>query len=158
MMTVPADAFRAILRSQDSSSFLQISTLGYQFPDESEGWDADWYVMEIQLTIPSFKFQWTGPGLSGVELDAFCGQLQNLSTMNQTSAMLAPLEPYIEIEMTLTPSKHVAVSGTVRNQYHQHGGGELTFEFETDLTYLDTFITDIKSTLSEFPPRRTPNA
>ena len=144
----------AELKSQDAKSVIRIYVLGYQFPDILDGWDADWYVVRLEVKLPSFTYQLTDPALCGRELEILYKELQEFSALKSLSASLDPMEPYIELELKFDSKKSVDVSGTVLD-VTENGRGELRFEFKTDLPSVDVFIKEVQTILKLFPPRRT---
>lgn len=141
----------AELRSQNGLYKLKFCTYAYEFPHIHHGDDADWHRNCILLTLPSFRAEMKGVTLfQGGELALFLHQLRRFSALKRKKVEFSPMEGYIRLLSSLTRSKHVHVQGEILDQDYR---GRLKFDFETDLTYVETFVTGIQRILKGFPPR-----
>jgi hypothetical protein len=68
------------------------------------------------------------------ELSRFAQELRILYEQLNGKAILAPMEPNLELSFTGEGKGHVEVEGTARNNFHT--GTELSFRLDLDQTYL----------------------
>ncbi len=143
----------AEIRSQDRKSRLKLCSYGYGYPEEKTGSDADWHRNYLTLTLPGFRAEIDEVILDGRGLAVLLGELREFSRLQRDKIEFEALEPYFGLSFQFNPIKNVIVSGYV--QYPVGYGPKLSFEFETDLTYVDKFTEGIQEILKEFPPRNT---
>jgi hypothetical protein len=143
----------AELRSQDGRSHLKLCSYGYGYPEEKTGNDADWHRNYLILTLPGFRAEIDEVILDGRGLAVLLGELREFSRVQGGTIEFETLEPYLGLSFQFEPTKNVIVSGYV--QYPVGHGPKLSFEFGTDLTYVDKFTEGIQEILKEFPPRNT---
>ena len=141
----------AEITSQDGQSRLKFCTYGYEFPAMQSGSDADWHRNFFHLVIPAIRVEINEVILTGHGLAHFLDELKALSTQRKQEIDFGPLEAYFRLALSFTPMKKIAVKGWV--QYPVGYGAKLEFEFVTDLTYVDQFISGIEAILVKFPPR-----
>jgi hypothetical protein len=139
----------AELRSQDGASCFKISTYSYAYPDADNEYDADWHRNYLLLTIPAFRAEIDEVILEGRLLSYYLDQLREFSALRKDKVEFEPTEPYFGLSLSLNSRKKVLVNGYV--QYPVGIGAKLEFEFETDLTYVDKFITGVESILKQYP-------
>jgi hypothetical protein len=68
------------------------------------------------------------------ELSRFARELRILHEQLNGEAILAPLEPNLELSFAGDGKGHVEVKGTARNNFHT--GTKLSFRLDLDQTYL----------------------
>ena len=141
----------AEIRSQDGLSHFKIYTYGYAFPLHEAGYDSDWQKNYLYLTIPAFKAEVDDVMLQGKLMKSYLAALEKFSKLEIEEAIFEPLEQNFRLIFLLNTFKKVIVKGYI--QYPVGWGAELIFEFETDLTYVDTFLGGIKNILYHYPPR-----
>jgi hypothetical protein len=143
----------AELSSQDGNSKIKFCSHGYQFPEEKTGYDADWQRSYLYLSIPCFRAEIDEPMFEGTSLQIFLNELQNLSALKINRVEFKPTEPYIDLKFTLNSRKKVDIKGSIWN-VKLECDATLEFEFETDLTFIDIFISGLKNILAVYPPRK----
>jgi hypothetical protein len=89
--------------------------------------------------------------LSGRGLAVLLGELREFSRLQRGNIEFEALELYFGLSFQFTPVKNVIVSGYV--QYPVGHGPKLSFEFETDLAYVEKSTEGIQEILKEYPPR-----
>jgi hypothetical protein len=73
------------------------------------------------------------------ELSRFARELRILYEQLNGKAILAPMEPNLELSFTGDEKGHVEVKGTARNNFHT--GTKLSFRLDSDQTYLPAIAT-----------------
>jgi hypothetical protein len=142
----------AEIRSDDGTSSLKICTYSYAYPDADNEYDADWHRNFLLCTLPSFRAEIDEVILDGHTLNHYLGQLREFVDLKRSIVEFEPTEPYFDLNFSLDSRKKVLVKGVV--QYPVGWGAELSFEFETDLSHVEHFISGIESILREFPAKR----
>jgi hypothetical protein len=73
------------------------------------------------------------------KLSRFARELRILYEQLNGKAILAPMEPNLELSFTGDEKGHVEVKGTARNNFHT--GTKLSFRLDLDQTYLPAIAT-----------------
>jgi hypothetical protein len=87
-----------------------------------------------------FKGEFRANFMQG-ELSRFARELQILYKRLKGEAVLAPLEPNLELSCIGDGRGHIEVTGTARAQFHT--GTKLSFRFVIDQTYLPAIATGL---------------
>jgi hypothetical protein len=113
-----------------------------------------WFNAEVAIQCDGFRGKFRANFEQG-ELSRFAAQLQVLYKKLKGVAVLAPLEPKLELSCTGDGRGHIEVKGTARAQFHT--GTVLSFRFAIDQTYLPaiaTGLTNMDPELSYLSGRR----
>jgi hypothetical protein len=92
-----------------------------------------WFDAEVMVQCDGFKGKFRANFAQG-ELSRFAGALDALYKKLEGEAVLAPLEPNLELSFIGDGKGHIEVKGTARAQFHT--GTKLAFRFAIDQTYL----------------------
>jgi hypothetical protein len=79
-------------------------------------------------------------------------ELTRFSKYEIDRVFVEPLESYFSLEFTFDSVKKVNVSAII--EYPLDRGARLEFNFLTDITYIDQFITGLRLIIDEYPPRQ----
>jgi hypothetical protein len=95
----------------------------------SEGW----FDAEVEVRCDGWHGKFRASFMQG-ELSHFAQELRILYEQLNGKAILAPMEPNLELSFTGDGKGHVEVEGTARNNFHT--GTELSFRLDLDQTCL----------------------
>ncbi len=101
-----------------------------------------WFDTEVEVQCDGWRGKF-GASFRQGELSRFARELRILHEQLNGKAILAPLEPNLELSFVGDGKGHVGVKGTARNNFHT--GTKLSFSLDIDQTYLPT----IAKTLSD---------
>ena len=90
-------------------------------------------VAEVEVQCDGWRGKFGASFMQG-ELSRFAGELQILHEKLNGKAILAPLEPNLELSFARDGKGHVEVKETTRNNFHT--GTKLSFCLDLDQTYL----------------------
>lgn len=141
----------AELRSQDGMSLFKICSYNYAYPDADNIYDLDWHRNYMILHVPGFNAELNEVMLEGRAINFYIQKLQSFSELKKKRVIFEASEPYFELTFSLDSRKKVEIQGTV--QIPVGTGNKLLFEFETDLTYVDSFINGLEDIILEFPAK-----
>jgi hypothetical protein len=99
-----------------------------------------WFDAEVVIQCDGWKGRFKANFVQG-ELSRFAGELQILYKKLKGEAVLAPLDPNLELSLIGDGKGRIEVKGTARAQFHT--GTKLFFRFATDQTYLPTIATGL---------------
>jgi hypothetical protein len=92
-----------------------------------------WFNAEVEIRCDGWHGKFLASFMQG-ELSRFARELQILHEQLSGKAILAPLEPNLELSFTGDGKGHVEVKGIARNNFHT--GTKLSFRLDLDQTYL----------------------
>jgi len=137
-----------------STNFVELAISGYQFPDITEGSDADWLVGMLHGT--------GGPYRGGERFTIETQELEHLGTefarLYKELAggfELEPLEPYVLLKVKGDGLGHFRVRCQL-NAEPLLVGSQLSYEITLDQTELPTIISALHAVVARFPRRSRP--
>lgn len=139
----------AILRLEGpSGQSLRIAVEGFERPGATNSEDANWLAAELTLRLGGFRGEFP-LAIQTFELAPLKRGLERLLAGGSESLTFNTQEPAIDITIMGSARGSALISGSV----HGAGSAVLTFEFETDQTYLARALKDIVVLTREFPAR-----
>jgi hypothetical protein len=97
-----------------------------------------WFDAEVEVRCDGWHGKFRASFMQG-ELSRFARELRILYKQLNGKAILAPMEPNLELSFTGDGKGHVEVKGTARNNFHT--GTKLSFRLDLDQTYLPAIAT-----------------
>ena len=138
--------------SSDNGSFrLRIETYAYEYPQITSGNDADWTRIKLSLKAGAFRCAFDEACMRGGGPAIFLENLKSFSAQKINEVEFEPLDNYFRLKFSFNGRKNVRVSGLLQHPLGE--GYTLEFDIETNLTYIDQFISGLCYTLERFPPR-----
>jgi hypothetical protein len=92
-----------------------------------------WFDTEVEVQCDGWRGKFGASFMQG-ELSRFARELRILHEQLSGKAILAPLEPNLELSFAGDGKGHVEVKGTARNSFHTET--KLSFRLDLDQTYL----------------------
>jgi hypothetical protein len=128
----------------------QIWIHGRQYPNNHDYWDGNWLRVTAHCGGNGASVFATGSIIHLTDLMNWFDQLEKLSIALKGEAKLGCIEPYIAVDLKFTTLGHikmeVSITPDLLSQRHW-------FEFDIDQSFLDPFIRQCRSVLTEYPLR-----
>jgi hypothetical protein len=102
-----------------------------------------WFDAEVEVQCDGWRGKFRASFMQG-ELSRFARELRILHEQLNGEAILAPLEPNLELSFAGDGKGHVEVKGTARNNFHT--GTKLSFRLDLDQTYLPAIANALADT------------
>ena len=127
---------------------------GYEFPDTSEYWDANWLRITARMSASGAVVEVEGALVRTDELERFAEGLTAVFETLAGKAELKCLEPYLELSLEMQSLGAVAVRVSITpdplSQSH-------SFEFGVDQSYLPPVLDACRRILADFPVKGSPS-
>ena len=124
---------------------------GYQFPAETEYWDANWVRVRVVCTGQQASVKLCDSCVHLPELSAWLDECVRLEAGAVESATLPTMEPYLQVTIDRS-GEFKGLLATVKltpddvTQFHE-------FQFPIDPSYLPKLIASLRSVLGRLPIR-----
>lgn len=142
----------AELESQDGLTRFRICTYSYAYPEITTDYDADWHRNFLSISLPAFCVEIDETIFQGEQLEISIAELKEFTSLKKPVVTVEPLESFFSLEFSFNSKMNVIVKGIA--EYPLGWGARLEYEFETDLTYVDKFISGLECILGAFPVRK----
>ena len=134
-------------------ALIRLSIFGYERPDATEYWDANWLRSKVLVSISGFRADFPC-ACHSPELERFRDSLQAMSEALSRSADYSPMEPSLVLRAVIDTNGAIDWECTAE---HPLGiGATLRFRFRSDQSYLRELIAQLSAALREFPVRGEP--
>jgi hypothetical protein len=130
---------------------LQVWVQGYEFPDSTEYWDANWLIVRILCTAHNAAVKLHGAYVCTFELAAWLDACRALAAGEADHAVLDTIEPNFRLRIEHAGERRGLVA-TVKitpnniTQFH-------TMRFDIDPAALRVIVESLKQILQRFPVR-----
>ena len=145
----------AELSSIDNLCTLTIDTLGYEYPEASNKYDADWYMNIMVYRCPSKNISIKAPVIEGVLLDKLVLELSEFIEGKQVLIEFAFTEPELSFSIAQS-SKGFIVKGEIMEEDESDSefvDRFISFIFDTDLDNIVLFHEALSRVLELYPSR-----
>ncbi len=134
------------INGHDGSVVVEVS--GYERPEAIYGSDANWLSSTIEVTAGPFYGRYAAT-LTTHDLAAFGVELEALVAGKQSKAAFTTDEGWLTLEIAIAPRGCGKVNGEALCA--RGPIAKLSFEFETDQTYLANAMRAVTDTVGVFP-------
>jgi len=137
----------------DGGRVIQIEISGYERPDAGDEYDANWLRAKCSVTLAEFSAV-LSLALVTHDFARFADELEQAVQLLKGRATFSTAEAGLGIEIKFTTAGHADVFGSARSQTSfVPDQSVLSFSFETDQTYLEQTVRELKAIVSRFPAR-----
>jgi hypothetical protein len=119
-------------------------------PASEDYWDANWITANGFVQVRGFKAA-IDLTVRTSEIEEFLDSILRVNERAESQAALQSMEDAIEITLQLLPAGQLLIAGRLREARRR--GCTLEFAFESDLTFLEASITQLRHCVGEFPVR-----
>lgn len=130
------------------NGFVEITVICRPYANADNYWDLNWLSCGIVARLPAYTAKFSTYLTCG-ELKSFYDELKKMHESLQGKAALSSLESEIFIDAEL--KKTGQITWNVETQYPAGYGATLTFDFESDQSFLYEILKDLKSIIEEYP-------
>lgn len=141
----------AELVSQDGLTRFSICTYRYAYPEITTDYDADWHRNLLSISLPAFCVEIDEAIFQGEGIEICIAELKEFTCFKKSVVIVEPIESFFSLEFSFNAKKNVMVKGSA--EYPLGWGSRLEYQFETDLSYVDKFISGLEHILGVFPVR-----
>ena len=127
---------------------LVVSVKAYQHPTCDDYWDGNWLLADLRIRLLGFRAAFE-MSVRSPELKAFLSELERMNQTLTGSARYEMMEPSLTLNGII--GKRGTIEWTGVAQHPLGSSNELSFEFESDQSYLDNLIDSLKVVLHRFP-------
>lgn len=137
-------------RIGSASDFVSTAVRGYERPDETDFDDANWLVCQISVRVGPFAgaFQAT---LQTFDFIRFARDVEQLDRAVVGSAAFKCAEEWVDLELSADKNGRVHVAGRVRADTGTRV--RVSFEYDTDQTFMRQLLHDLRLICTAFPER-----
>jgi hypothetical protein len=134
---------------------VSVWVVGRQHPDSVDFWDGNWLVASVQIAAGGFRGD-IAASLRADELRGFRENLERLDQDGAGEAVLKTMENWITLDVRVSPTGRLHVSGDLRDQPGM--GNRLSFTLDTDLAISDLtpMIRSLRAIERSFPVQGQP--
>jgi hypothetical protein len=130
---------------------LSIWVDGYQFPDSTEYWDANWIVVRVRAEGQRAVVQLCDPCIHLPELAAWLQACTCMDAGESDEAVLPTMEPYLQVTIDRTGDfgglvANVKVTPDNISQFHE-------FRYPIDPSYIRLLMDSLHRVLARYPVR-----
>ncbi len=129
---------------------LIISILGYERLQREEEADPEWLACEVDCVVGPYQAK-VNLSLATEDLIRFTSSLKSVIDNFHGTAILDTIEGKIESRIEMTHRGTAVVVGRI--SYYSGPEATLTFNFESDQSYLQQTLSNLKIAVSAFPDR-----
>ena len=134
----------------NEGDLIAITVLNREWQDCDDEWDGNWLNSKVELRLGGFRGKFSA-SLRSEELKSFLVALEVLSAELQGVAEFKTMEQQLSLKLEIDSCGRLAVSG--RAEDRAGIGNRLTFEFESDQSYLPGVIESLRAVIDRFPVR-----
>jgi hypothetical protein len=131
-----------------SETKIEVEILGRNYPNSIEYWDVNWASSKIKIDIPGYSVRFIA-NLRTDELSSFVTELKLMNQNLKGKATLDNMDGYLQFECVIDKLGNINWSG--ETCYPAGYGAVLTFEFESDQSYLEKLIKELEYIQVAFP-------
>ena len=131
---------------------IQIEVFGYERPDASDEYDANWLRARCSVTVAEFSAV-LSVALVTHDFARFADELEQAVQLLKGTASFSTAEAGLGLEIRFTTAGHAEVFGSARSRSYVPGVSELLFSFETDQSFLAHTVREVRAIVSRFPVR-----
>jgi hypothetical protein len=148
-----------VLLEGDGTRF-SLRVLRYQFPAAERGADANWLVIEIDVSLARGSWTATDAALETWDLGLLADWFDRLAAGEDVDAELSFVEPNLSFELVgradATAAVRIWIEGELRPRwapYEEWGERDLPADFELSPVALTEAARSLRGELAAFPPR-----
>jgi hypothetical protein len=127
---------------------IEIEAIGRKYPNTTDYWDINWLVSTINVNIPGYKACFNA-SLTTYEIRDFYTELTRMETKLKGQAKLNNIDGYLDIECEMNRTGRMMWSAELC--YPAGHGALLSFDFESDQSYLGDLIKQLEQLLRVYP-------
>ena len=132
---------------------IQIEVFGYERPDATDEYDANWLRARCSITVAEFSAV-LSLVLVTHDFARFADELEQAVQLLKGKATFSTAEAGLAVEIKFKTAGHAEVSGSARSQTSfVPDVPMLSFSFETDQSFLAHTVREVKTVVSRFPVR-----
>ncbi|AQU78887.1 MULTISPECIES: hypothetical protein [Planococcus] len=131
-----------------SETKVEIMILERLYPESIGSWEGDWVKAALRVEIPGYSVNFLAD-LRTEEFKEFRDQLAAMNQELEGTASLISIENAIEAKAVIDSLG--GIYWEVRTCYPIGTGAVLTFEFDSDQSYLNQLVKELDEVLKEFP-------
>jgi len=127
---------------------VEIEVIGRTHPESTDYWDGNWIDAKLKVEIPGYLVEFVA-NLRTDELRGFLDELKIMYKTLKGKVELDNMDEYIHFECEINNLGHIRWIG--KTCYPPGYGAELTFEFQSNQSYLEQIIRELDAILAVFP-------
>ena len=132
----------------DGGKRIIINVLSRPYSTASDSYSANWLNAHLKALIPGFEVSFDLDILT-VNIQSFMHELKKMHKTLTGSAELSAVEGEIHLRGTISKTGHIIWETGLT--YPTGIGAKLSFEFESNQSYLPQLISELDAVLKEFP-------
>lgn len=134
---------------KSEGNLVRVEPIALEALNSHSEWDRNWIKTKVTLKGGIFSGTYEGLFMTS-DFQYFKLQLQSMKGDLKESANFTSLEYHLDLVLKGDGIGHIEVNVVGRDRPYS-GGGCLSFQFETDQTYLDPLINQLENITSKFP-------
>lgn len=127
---------------------IEIDILAREYPNSCDYWDGNWLVSNVKIEIPGYNVNFNA-SLRADEISEFMKGLMLMHRNLSGEAKLTSLESYIHLEGEIDKLGQIHWFG--ETCYPAGSGAVLTFEVDSDQSYLKDLIKELEDISYVYP-------
>jgi len=131
-------------------SRLTINVHGYESDAPGDPYDANWLLCSAEVDVGRFHGVVDASFMTR-DFARFLTELDHVVTRANLVASFQTMEEVLSVRVEVDRAGRAVVSGRLREI--DVGGSDLSFAFESDLSYLKRTLEELRRIVSEFPER-----
>lgn len=142
----------------EDNEYIRIAVLARAHPSETDYWDGNWLITEVQLAVGPFSGAYRAD-LRAEDFSMFREQLQRLyEDVAGEPAVFESMEPWLRLTVTRSDRLgHIKVRGLARPAIPFPGHNTLEFGLDIDQSFLPATLADLLQITAEFPVLGSPS-
>ena len=141
-----------VIQLGKESEQIEIVVHGYERPDSTDYYDANWLSCEVSVAVGKFRGE-TRCALWTVDFHSFAKSLRELESNLAGSAEFTTMEEQLTLSLKGDGLGHFELVGEVIDRPGRGNGNCLRWRFDVDQVQLDDFRRQIQRVVSTFPVR-----
>jgi hypothetical protein len=135
-------------RVAGGASEVLVRVKAYEHPECADYDDGNWLLADLTVHLSGFRASF-GISARSPELEVFLRELDSMEKTLSGTASYEMIEPSLSLKAVIGKRGTIEWTGTA--QYPLGSGNELSFEFESDQSYLPGLVESLRSILERFP-------
>ena len=139
---------------KETSNYLIVEILNYEYPESDEYWDANWLKARIKIKTRSFSGYYSA-SLQTIDFREFKKGLEGIYRTLNGAAQFYSMEEWLTIILNGDGIGHFV--GDIIACDFPPSGSKLRFELQIDQTEIPGIVNQINSILEIFPVKGSPD-
>lgn len=132
----------------ENTDFLSISVFGRESPDDTDYWDGNWLIAQVEVKTDKFTGLVSGT-IRAEELQQLHTELQTLNKTLTDEVQYTTMEQWIGFRLRSIKSGSITLTGTLKDDLRNDN--YLVFAINLDQTYLPKPLKALQQITTQFP-------